>query len=154
MINTEHLTPDKITALKEGSLSKAETISALEHIGECEQCADIFAESYNNTELLNLSSNFKDSVFSAIDKEKNNSVIKKEKNRNRKREFCFYSVKVSIAACITLALLFSGTFNHGMNMSRTVQADLSGVNVITENLRGFSDRLIDFETTKNIKEEQ
>lgn len=138
MISKEHLTPDRIKALKEGMLAKDDAISALEHLGECEQCADAFAKSYSEQEFLELSPGFKTAVFSAIKKEK--------------RELFRYGFKVSIAACITLFLLFSGTFNFSMNFSKNMYSDLSGVNTITENLRGFSDKLIDFEV-KNLKEE-
>ncbi|HYE68220.1 MAG TPA: hypothetical protein VEA58_06375 [Anaerovoracaceae bacterium] len=138
MNTKEHLTQDIMKALKEGMLTKAETISALEHLGECEQCADEFAKIYSDQELLELSPGFKIAVFSAIKKEK--------------RELYRYGFKVSVAACITLFLLFSGTFNFSMNFSKNMYSDLSGVNTITENLRGFSDKLIDFEV-KNLKEE-
>jgi len=138
MIKKEHLTTDRMKALKEGMLAKDDTISALEHLGECEQCADAFAKSYSDQELLELSPEFKIAVFSAIEKEK--------------RELFRYGFKVSVAACITLFLLFSGTFNYSMNFSKNMYSDLSGVNTITENLRGFSDKLIDFEV-KNLKEE-
>ena len=138
MIKKEHLTPDRMKALKAGMLAKDDTISALEHLGECEQCADAFAKSYSDQELLELSPGFKIAVFSAIEKEK--------------RELFRYSFKVSVAACITLFLLFSGTFNFSMNFSKNMYSDLSGVNTITENLRGFSDKLIDFEV-KSLKEE-
>ena len=154
MMKQEHLTTEKILALKEGMLSKEDVILTLEHLGECEQCADQFAESYHETELLELPVSFKADIFSSIDRERISYTTKKKENQNRKREFYFYSFKVSIAACVTLVLLFSGTFNYGMNFSRTIQANLSEVNVITENLKGFSDKLIDFEGTKNIKEEQ
>jgi len=138
MIMKGHLTPDRMKALKEGMLAKDDAISALEHLGECEQCADDFAKIYSDQELLELSPGFLIAVFYAIEKEK--------------RELFRYGFKVSIAACITLFLLFSGTFNFSMNFSKNIYSDLSGVNEITENLRGFSDRLIDFEV-KNLKEE-
>ncbi|MEL7657575.1 MAG: hypothetical protein AAGU75_16900 [Bacillota bacterium] len=154
MIKQEHLTPEKILALKEGTLSKEAMILALKHIGECEQCADRFAESYHETELMELPPDFKADIFASIDRDRISYTAKKKENRNRKRELYFYSFKVSIAACVTLALFFSGTFNYGMNFSRTIQANLPEVNVITENLKGFSDKLIDFEVTKNSKEEQ
>lgn len=154
MIKQEHLTPEKISALKEGTLSKEEMITALDHIGECEQCADRFADSYHITELLELPHSFKTDIFASIDRERISYTAKKKDNRNRKRELYFYSFKVSVAACVTLALLFSGTFNYGMSFSRTIQANLPEVNSITENLKGFSDKLIDFEGTKNEKEEQ
>ena len=153
MKNMEHLPPDKMNALKFGLLSGAETISALEHIGECEQCAEAFAESYSGRDLLELSPGFKQAVFSTIDKKERGVGIKEAKAADGKRELFRYSFRVSIAACITLLLFFSGTMDYGINLSRSIRADLTEVNVITENLRGFSDKLIHFEVTKYIKEE-
>ncbi len=153
MINKEHLTPDRIKALKDGLLSRDEAIAALEHLGECEQCADAFAESYSSQELLGLPPGFKSAVFSAIRKEQRKFGKERTETADRKRELFRYSFRVSIAACITLLLLFSGTVNYGINFSRTIDTNLSGVNVITENLRGFSDKLIDFKVTKYLKEE-
>lgn len=147
MINKEHLTPERIKALKTGRLSKDETLFALEHIGECEQCADALAESYRETELLELSPDFKAEVLLKTASVRKNAAA--EKIKNRKRELCFYSFKVSIAACIALLLLFSGTLNYGMNISKMINPDLSGMNVITEDLRGFSDKLINLEVIKN-----
>jgi hypothetical protein len=153
MITKEHLTPDRVRALKDGTLSREETIIALEHIGECDQCADAFAGNYSDQELLELSATFKSTVFSAIEREKRNITKEKAKAGNGKRELLRYSFRVSVAACITLFLLFSGTMNYGINFSRSIHTDLSKVNVITEDLRGFSDKLIDFGVTKYLKEE-
>ena len=139
MITREHLTTEKIAALKGGALSRQETILTLEHIGECGQCADAFAGSYGKSELLELPQGFRSDIFSAIGREK--------------RELFRYGFKVSIAACITLFLLFSGTFSYSMNVSKNIYPDFSGVNEITENLKGFSDKLIHFEITKDLKEE-
>lgn len=148
----EHLTPDRVKALKEGMLANDDTISALEHLGECEQCADAFANSYSDQELLELSPGFEIAVFSAIENEKRTIVKERAKTVDGKRELFRYGFKVSVAACITLFLLFSGTFSFSMNFSKNMYSDLSGVNAITENLRGFSDKLIDFEVI-NLKEE-
>lgn len=153
MMNREHLTPDRIKELKNGTLSMEDRISALEHIGECEQCADAFAGFYDDAELMELPQGFKESVFREIEQERKTVIWEKRNNSDRKRELFRYSFRVSIAACITLFLLFSGTINYGFNISRSIHTDLSGFNVITENIRGFSDKLVDFEVTKNIKEE-
>ena len=152
MIKKEHLKPDRIKALKDGLLTTGEVIDALEHIGECERCADALGESYSEKELLNLPPDFITEVFSAIKKD-SIGLTRKEKSRRWKKELYSYSFKVSIAASIALVLLFSGTLDYGINFSRSIHSDLSGVNVITENLRGFSDKLIDFNGFTNLKEE-
>lgn len=144
MINKEHLTADRLEALKDGLLSETETISALGHIGECEQCADAFAQSYRGRQLLELPAGFKKAVFSAL---------KREGRSAGKGELYRYGFRVSIAACITLLLLFTGTVNYGINFGRSIHTDLPEVGLITENLRGFSDRLIQFEVNEYLKEE-
>jgi hypothetical protein len=148
MMNRGHLTPELMAALKNGRLSGEEAISALEHIGECEQCADAFAGIYSETELLKLSPGFRSAVFSAVEKEKRAAPVMKAKKDDKKRELFRYSFRVSIAACITLALLFSGTIDYGINLSRSMRPDFSKVNVITEDLRGFSDKLINYKYQK------
>ena len=148
MMNREHLTPDVMTALKSGRLTGEEAISALEHIGECERCADALAGIYRETELLELSPGFRSAVFSAVEKETRIVPVVKAKKDDKKRELFRYSFRVSIAACITLVLLFSGTINYGINLSRSIHPDFSKVNVITEDLRGFSDKLINYKYQK------
>jgi hypothetical protein len=156
------LPPDRLNELKEGLLSGAEMISALEHIGECEQCAGTLAESYGSLELLELPTDFKQAVLSAVNRQYRTAGQKQGKTdggknntgaHSGKRELFRYGFKVSVAACITLLLLFTGTINYGIDFGRSIHTDLSEVNLITENLRGFSDRLIHFEVTEYLKEE-
>ncbi|MDD3169363.1 MAG: hypothetical protein PHC91_07890 [Eubacteriales bacterium] len=149
----EHVTEERMKALKDGILSIEDTISALEHIGECDQCADAFGGCYCERELLELVPEFRSAVFSAISRERKNRIKAKPMAADGKHELFRYSFRVSIAACITLLLLFTGTMNYGINFSRSVRTELPEVNVITESLRGFSDKLIDFEVTKYLKEE-
>ncbi len=162
MIDREHIAPDRLIALKDGLLSEEELILTLEHLGECEQCAAAFAESFGKHQLLELPAGFRQAVFVAVNRQGGTSGKKEAKpaagshplkSAAKKRELYRYGFRVSIAACITLLLLFTGTVDYGINFSRSIRADLSEVHVITENLRGFSDRLIHFEFTKYIKEE-
>lgn len=152
-MNWEHMTTERMKALKDGLLSREDAISALTHIGECKQCADTFAGCYGEQELLELTAEFKSAVFSAIEKEKRTVIKDRVKAADRKRELFRYSFRVSVAACITLLLLFTGTMNYGIHFSRSIGTGLPEVNEITENLRGFSNKLIDFEVTKYLKEE-
>lgn len=153
-MNQEHLTQESMNALKNGLLSRDEAISALEHLGECEQCADALAESYGTHDLLPLSQGFRSAVFASLEKHRG-TVAKNggSKGAGQKRELFRYGFKVSIAACITLILFFSGTMDYGTNFNRFIHTDFPEVNLITENLRGFSDKLINFEFNKYLKEE-
>lgn len=152
-MNKEHLTPESMNALKNGLLSRNEAISALEHLGECEQCADALAESYGGYDLLPLSPGFRSAVFASLEKQRRTAVKGSSNGAGQKRELFRYGFKVSVAACITLILFFSGTMNYGTSFNRFIHTDLSEANVITENLRGFSDKLIHFEFNKYLKEE-
>jgi anti-sigma factor RsiW len=155
MMKKEHLTPDRMRALKDGLLSGDETIGALEHIGECELCASAFADSYSEAELLELSPAFRSAVLSAIERENRTAISAKKKamKAGGRRELFRYSFRVSVAACITLFLLFSGTISYGMDFSRSIHPDLSGINAIMESVKGFSDKLVNFNVSTYIKEE-
>lgn len=153
MIHQEHLSPDRLKAMKDGLLSEAEMVSALGHLGQCDRCADAFAECYGSRELLVLPPGFRQAVFSAVYRADKMEGKNKAITAAGKRELYRYGFRVSVAACITLLLLFSGTMNYGINFSRSIRTDLPEVNVITESLRGFSDRLIQFEITDYLKEE-
>lgn len=155
MMKKEHLTPDRMKALKYGLLSGEEAIGALEHIGECELCAGAFADSYSESELLELSPTFKSVVLSSIERESRTaaSVKKKAMESGGRRELLRYSFRVSIAACITLFLLFSGTISYGMDFSRSIHPDMSGINAIMENVKDLSDKLVNFNVSTYIKEE-
>lgn len=149
----EHLTEEKMKALKDGMLSEADAISTLEHIGECEQCADAFGGCYREEELLELSPEFRSAVFLAIAEYNRNRTKAKPLAVEGKRELFRYSFRVSIAACITLLLLFTGTMDYGIHFSRSINTELPEVNRITEKVRGLSAQLIDFEVGKFLKEE-
>jgi hypothetical protein len=150
MMKQNHLTADRIMALKNGSLSGLEAAETLGHIGECGQCAEAFAECFAEDELMELPVGFAASVLSVVEKEKRITV---ERSRfGLKRELFGYSFRVGIAACITLFLLFSGTIDYGLGLSRSIHTDLTGVQTITENLRDLSNRLVDFGITKYKKE--
>ncbi len=153
-MSKEHLTADQVEALRDGSTSGEAAIHALAHIGECDRCAAALAESFEGRQLPELPPGFKMAVFAAIRRDQRKSDAGAVKSgSSRRRELYRYSFRVSIAACITLFLLFSGTINYGMNYGLSIHKELPEVNVITENLRGFSDKLIDFEVMKYWKEE-
>ena len=148
-----HLTPEQTAALRDGLMSGEEAVAALKHIGECMPCAAVFAESYQGRALLELPPDFKPALFSALRGEERETGMRPARPSDGRRELFRYGFRVGIAASITLILLFSGTVNYGFSLGRSIHTDLSEVNKITENVRGFSDKLVEFKLTRYIKEE-
>ena len=159
MTRKEHLTQEQFDALKARTLSPEETVTALTHMAECTQCADAFADSYREEELLSLPNNFKTKILETVSMEAEKSnrnvfavkTMRTQKKKSGKQELYAYSFRVCVAASIALMLLFSGTLNYGLSLGRSITNDFTATDRIAENLRGFSDRLIDF-TIKTDKE--
>lgn len=149
MNRNEHLAPQQIDDLKAGRLADTEVMNMLVHIGECVQCAEALAERYEENELLRLPTEFSRRVMKTIEIDR---VSHTTGRKNGIRELYAYSFKVGIAACIALMLLFSGTLNYGVSLGQSIHGDFTAVDRITENLRGFSDRLIDFKSMSDLKE--
>ena len=169
----EHLVPGQIDALKAGNLPADEVIGMLTHIGECGHCADALAQRYREEELLRLPPEFSRKVLETlgtdlqrtvkmipqkqvppekITKVGSRNVVSHSRKKNGVHELYAYSFRVGIAACIALMLLFSGTLNYGVAFGQSIHGDFAAVDKLTENLRGFSDKLIDFKGKTDLKE--
>ena len=72
-----HLTLTAIKLIKENSLDKEYLDIALEHICNCEGCAEVFADSFLENELVEAPKGFQEEVISKVKniKEKNNLVL-------------------------------------------------------------------------------
>ncbi|QOX63566.1 hypothetical protein FRZ06_09480 [Anoxybacterium hadale] len=149
MNRNEHLAPERIDDLRAGRLASDEVIEMLTHIGECVHCAEALGERYKENELLRLPPEFSRKVMETLGIERVSHSIGK---KNGICELYAYSFRVGIAACIALMLLFSGTLNYGVSLGQSIHGDFKAVERITENLRGFSDRLIDFKGMTDLKE--
>lgn len=139
-----HLTKKSIKCLKDGSLKSEETIMILDHVSECEKCSAYIADGFDDTELVKAPSGFCDEVENKIKKRKSN-------------EFIFYSLRVSIAACMALMIVFSNTLNFIVNTKKVVgiaPPNLSIVNSINTNISNFSQKIINMEGFNNENEKR
>jgi len=139
-----HLTKTSLKGLKEGSLSDDELILITEHICNCEGCADMVANSFDDNELITAPSGFQEEILSKIKK-------KKEKNT----QFLFYSLRVAVAASIALMFVFSNAFNFMANTKiKTLDINpisLSSINTINKSINNFSEKIINTEVFNNEK---
>ncbi len=191
-----HLSDQMIEMLKNGRLSAEEKQRALLHIGECDLCAQSFAESFAERDLIPLPPQFAEGVErkmsqlritatplslgrkllqnsgedpqrtsgrgSAEDRRRANVPARRTEGslepgrrqtpQEKKREYRRYSCRVAVAACVTLIMLFSGTFTMSMSalsQSRVLNPDLSMINRITQDLSDFSKEIIHWEVRNN-----
>lgn len=140
-----HLTKKALKAFKESSLSDDDLIVISEHICNCEKCADALANCFNDNELADVPLGFEEEVLSKI---KN----KKQKNN----EFILYSIRVSMAACMALMIVFSSTFNF-IASTKAINIEppnLSAVNSINKSLNHFSQKIVSMEVFNNENKEK
>jgi hypothetical protein len=152
MTMIEHLSEETILRLKNGSLSEDRKLAALDHIGECDFCADAYAKCLEEDGVLMVSPDFSSEIVKKISRIKKVSNIDGKRKELGKREFYFYSFKVGIAACIALLLLLTANIRYGsgFDLHKTELINLSGVNTITESLRGISDKFVDLDESNRL----
>jgi hypothetical protein len=142
-----HLTEMSLKAFKEGHLDDKSLILLSEHIACCEECADALADSFNDNELAKAPLGFQEEIQNKIKNKKQNSF-----------QFGFYSLKVAVAACIALIIVFSSQLNYLANtklVTSYIKApDLSIVNSINTNLYNLSEKIINMEVFNNENEKK
>ncbi len=149
--DNEHLTNEDMRLLKQNALSIEDSIKALTHVSMCDICAAAFSECFDEQELLTASPDFS-SVAQRKALDIQEEPINQKKSEKKKKEFYFYVARVSLAMCLTIMILFSGTFNE---VAKTFDADLmnkidfSGINTVSENIRTLSDKIVQQEVVNN-----
>jgi hypothetical protein len=142
-----HLSKDTFQTLKSGTLSELEMLSLVTHIGDCEYCADAYANVFDSDELIEVPSGFEEEIKSKLQPR----IVKN-------KQLVFYSLRVAVAACITLAIIFSGVLNLITNVNaKALQikpSDFSIVNSINTNLKGFSEKILNLEVQENEKKKK
>ena len=142
-----HLTNSTLEALKAGALIDTELLLITEHLCSCEKCTEALTDNYDDNRLLKIPFGFEEEVKNMI-----------RKNKEKNRQFVFYSFRVVVAACIALIFVFSGTVNFaintGMGKDNISPPNLAVVNSINNQLNTFSIKLINMEVFKNDKEKK
>jgi hypothetical protein len=137
-----HISKGSLLALKTGTLAETELISAAVHIGKCEGCANALANIFDTDELLEIPSGFVEEVTNKLQTKKRND-----------KQLIFYSFRVAVAACITLAIVFSGALNFITNIdvkaAEIKPSEFKVVNSINSSLRDFSQKILNMEVLEN-----
>lgn len=142
-----HLTEISLKGLKECSLSDTDLILISEHICNCAHCADALADSFDYNELVDAPLGFQQEVLSKIKNKKETHT-----------QFLFYSLRVAMAASISLIFVFSNALSFVANTKSTplnvTPMNLSTVNTINRSLNDFSQQIIHMEVFNNDKEKK
>lgn len=102
-----HISSDEMNRLINGGLSFEEQERILEHIGECSECAQQFAE-YMEESIKEPSRGFSENV--------------EYKLNEAKRELFFYSLRVAAAVAASLAIVFSVSFPEAFEAAEKSRA--------------------------------
>jgi len=144
---TGHLAKSSLIKLKEGSLNDEDLSLALEHICNCEECSDVFANSYNDNELAEAPVGFHNEIQEKIKKKRESDI-----------KLLFYSFRVAVAAGIALVFVFSSTLsfvaNKKINPGSINSPNLSVVTTINTHLTNFSTKIVNLEVFNNEKEKK
>lgn len=141
-----HLKVDVIYSIKADNLMPHDLEEALNHICSCDKCAELLAESFTKEDLIDIPVGFQEETLSKI-------KTKKDKNK----EFIFYSLRVAIAACISIFIVFSSSFNllsSNFAALKIKAPDTTVVNSISSKLNNFSQKIITMEVFDNEKEKR
>jgi len=144
---TGHLDKVSLIKLKEGSLNDEDLSLALEHICNCEECSDVFANSYNDNELAEAPLGFHNEIQEKIKKKRESDI-----------KLFFYSFRVAVAAGIALVFVFSNTLsfvaNKKINPGIINSSNLSVVSTINTQITNFSTKIVNLEVFNNEKEKK
>lgn len=142
-----HLSIETLQAIKTGTISEIEMIHSVTHIGECESCANCYADIFGENELFEAPGGLEEEVRNKL-----------KPKHVKDRQFIYYSLRVAVAACIALMIVFSGILDVITSIDaralKTRTSDFSIVNSINSNLKGFSDKILNMEVLKNEKKKK
>jgi len=138
-----HLPLRTITTLYTGRLSALQRKRAAEHVSSCPQCALAVAEFFSGQSLIAAPAGF------------SGEVLRKARQADTGNSLAVYSLKVLIAACIALALLFSDVSARLMSGISEIQApDLGFAQTVSASLNSFSENILFWEVFDHEKEER
>jgi hypothetical protein len=155
----QHISPEMLTQFHKNELSKEDYFMVLEHISNCTYCADLFAQSFDENQLIQAPHYLKDSIMEKAEKQVK-LPLPSISRISRRKQLLFYSLKVCAATLGALMLLF---FSPNINISETKAltmsiSDMKVWNTLNQSVEGFSegiskqlDTLTSFSFLKELK---
>lgn len=137
-----HTDSEKLKLLLNGQLSAEESTRILEHIAECDECAERMALITLELPTVAPPEGLYEEVLSAAAKEKSREKRKSE-------NLLMYSIRVTAGICAALVMLFTGAFESVMklgeiDMSKVTDKEHSITRTIDEGFDGFKQKISEF----------
>lgn len=106
-----HLTKEAMKAFYLNKLSELELLRFAEHISECQECSDNLGNVTCDEEIY-LSHSFSEQLTENVEKKLQKNITYKKKTH-----FYSYCIKVTVAVCASLAILYSGLFDNRISIN-------------------------------------
>ena len=111
-----HADDKKLTLLLRGGLSESEKAKVMEHIAECDECADRMACLTLDMAAIDPPAGMSEDILAAAARENT-------REKRRQDNLLMYSVRVVAGICAALVMIFSGAFKHISKRYRYVEAE-------------------------------
>lgn len=113
-----HADDKELTLLLRGGLSESEKAKVMEHIAECDECADRMACLTLDMAAVDPPAGINEDILAAAAKENT-------REKRRQDNLLMYSVRVVAGICAALVMIFSGAFRH---ITKINDIDMSKIN--------------------------
>ena len=132
-----HADDKELTLLLRGGLSESEKAKVMEHIAECDECADRMACLTLDMAAVDPPAGMSEDILAAA----------RENTREKRRQdnLLMYSVRVVAGICAALVMIFSGAFRH---ITKINDIDMSKIN---DKSRSISQSIDESSTNSNRK---
>ncbi len=105
----KHLDEELLERFNNNELDDTTYLRLLEHISSCEECSDMYSNSFSQKDMIPSPHYLKSSIMERVlQEEKKTQTSKKSINY----QWFTYSLKVGFAMCAALFILFSGAFKN------------------------------------------
>ena len=146
-----HADDKKLTLLLRGGLSESEKAKVMEHIAECDECADRMACLTLDMAAIDPPAGMSEDILAAAARENT-------REKRRQDNLLMYSVRVVAGICAALVMIFSGAFKH---ISKINDIDMSKLNYksrsisqsIDESFSEFKQKISDLGGNNNEQKE-
>lgn len=143
----EHLPKELLYHFIHGKLDDNDYLEVLEHIASCDYCTVMYADSIEEKDIIPPPHYLKTKIMAQIHKENTVVTFIHKKNSSIKQQLFLYSLKVGLAACVTLFLIFSGMFqkDYTIEAKKTPDFQRNTIDDVNDSLYDFSNKIINME---------
>lgn len=153
LFSDTHITPEGMLLLISGGADADERLALSEHIALCTRCADRLSEALvlSAGQLPAPPASFAEDTLYALRPYQTQSAPVLSK-----KQYAFYCMRVGLAVCASLALVFSGAFDRFSTIPAAgkISESVAFTEHLSDSMKNFSDKLINLEVLPHDKQAQ